>query len=213
MMKTRVVRGGGVKGAPWEAPALGIGQTVSGGKLDDFTTSAVPESAADPHERDAGFAKGHEEGLQAAREEMSSQLGLLAGLIRTFQYPMADLDEQVDEALAGLALTIAQQVLRRELATDPQQIVAVVREARATLRDVQGGLRVAVNPEEAQAVRDMFSDVEGLSDVQVAEDPSITRGGCVVSTDVSRVDARIETRVAQIAAQLLGDARGQEPST
>ena len=209
MMKTRVVRGASTDGSPWEVPSLRMGQASPVRKTVDFATSAQPEVVVDPQARAEGFAKGHEEGLKAAREEVASQLHLLTNLVRTIQAPLVDFDEQVDDALAGLALTIAQQILRRELATDPHQIVAVVREARATLRDVDGVLHIAVHPDEAQAVRNMFSDSEALSEVEVEEDPSISRGGCVVRTRVSRVDARIETRIAQIAAELLGDARVQ----
>jgi len=210
-VKARVLRGTGDGGERWVAPVLSMGQGSPPREMHDFTTSNAPEVSSHELGREEGFAQGREEGLAAARQEMAANLGLLSELVRRVREPMGDLDEQVDQELSRLALTIAQQVLRRELATDPQQIVAVVKEARAALRDVHGTLRIAAHPDEAQAVRNMFSENEALSGVQVEEDPTMARGGCVVSTDVSLVDARIETRVAQIATQLLGDTRAQEP--
>lgn len=207
-MRCRVVRGAGGNGERWDAPVLGSGAGNPGERLPEFTVPAAEDTAAQAEQaREAGYARGYAEGLDAAREESAARLALLGELVKTLRQPLADLDEQVDTELARLALTIAQQILRREIDTDPQQIVAVVREARGVLRDVQGVLRIAVHPEEAQAVRGMFSDIDALDEVRVDEDPSIARGGCVLDTDVSRVDARVETRVAQIAAQLLGDAR------
>lgn len=212
MLKTRVLRGGGEGGERWVAPVLTLGQPGAAAPLHEFKASAAPEVVPNVEAYDAGFARGREEGLQAVQAEMAGRLELLSSLVHGLSQPMAGLDEQVDEALATLALNIAQQVLRREIASDPQQIVAVVREARAALRDVQGTLRIVVHPDEAAAVRGMFSDHDGLSAVQVDEDPTLRRGGCIVSTDVSRVDARLETRVAQIAAQLLGDDRARDPA-
>ena len=120
---------------------------------------------------------------------------------------MAKLDEQVDQELARLAMAIARQVVRRELSSDPQQIVAVVREARSALSDVRGRLRIALHPDEAPVVRGMFSEDESLSGIEVDEDPAIARGGCTLTTDVSFVDAQVETRLARLAVQLLGDER------
>ena len=39
------------------------------------------------------------------------------------------------------------------------------------------------------------------------EDPTLTRGGCIVQSEASRIDARLESRIAAIAASALGDER------
>ncbi|MGH8314622.1 MAG: FliH/SctL family protein, partial [Steroidobacterales bacterium] len=46
---------------------------------------------------------------------------------------------------------------------------------------------------------------------QIVEDPVMARGGCEVVSATSRVDARIETRLAAILSELLGSERAAGP--
>jgi len=208
-MRARVIRAPRADGERWSAPALRAGAAPAR-DLREFAPSSSSGDADAPEYkqgREEGFASGYEEGLQAARAELSTGLATLAALTAGVREPMAKLDEQVDQELARLAMAIARQVVRRELSSDPQQIVAVVREARSALSDVRGRLRIALHPDEAPVVRGMFSEDESLSGIEVAEDPAIARGGCTLTTDVSFVDAQVETRLARLAVQLLGDER------
>jgi flagellar assembly protein FliH len=43
---------------------------------------------------------------------------------------------------------------------------------------------------------------------EIVEDPTLTRGGCEVETDDSRVDATVERRLAQVISNLFGGERG-----
>jgi flagellar assembly protein FliH len=41
----------------------------------------------------------------------------------------------------------------------------------------------------------------------IVEDPTLSRGGCVIHSQSSRIDARLEARIAAVAASALGDER------
>jgi len=41
----------------------------------------------------------------------------------------------------------------------------------------------------------------------IVEDPTMSRGGCVVRTDNSQIDARLESRISTIIANVFGDER------
>ncbi|MFO0510060.1 MAG: FliH/SctL family protein [Gammaproteobacteria bacterium] len=45
----------------------------------------------------------------------------------------------------------------------------------------------------------------------MVEDPMLTRGGCLVESEASRVDARLESRVAAAFALVLGEDEGRVP--
>ena len=52
----------------------------------------------------------------------------------------------------------------------------------------------------------------------IVEDPVMARGGCRITTATSRVDARLETRLAAILSELMGterqgDARGADAAS
>jgi flagellar assembly protein FliH len=41
----------------------------------------------------------------------------------------------------------------------------------------------------------------------IIEDPVMARGGCQITTNTSRIDARLETRLGSILSELLGTER------
>jgi flagellar assembly protein FliH len=117
------------------------------------------------------------------------------------------LDAEVERELLTLAMALARQIVRRELKTDPTQIIAIIREAIAALPVAARDVRVHLHPEDAAVVRDNLAPTESERAWTMIEDPVMARGGCQVTTSNSRIDARLETRLAAILSELLGTER------
>ncbi len=181
---------------PWQAPSLSLSGAVAAG-IDPRQLPGYED----------GFDQGYQAGQDAARQQMQSSVDSLAMLLQTVQQPLADIDSQVEDELVQLAMAVAGQVIRRELRTDPDQVAAVVKEARRSLAEITGSLRIGLHPDDAPLVRSMFSKDKELDGIVIEEDISLSPGGCTLSTNTSFVDARLETRIAKIAVQLLGDHR------
>ncbi|MEJ2480919.1 MAG: flagellar assembly protein FliH, partial [Acidihalobacter sp.] len=128
-------------------------------------------------------------------------------LLHSLARPLETADEQVEQELVTLAVTVARQLVRRELQTSPDEIVAVVREALGVLPSHSNDIRVVMHPDDAQLVREVLSDTAQERAWRIVEDPALTRGGCRIDTDVSRVDATLEHRLNQVIASVWGDAR------
>jgi len=122
--------------------------------------------------------------------------------------PLLALDEQVEQELVALAVTLARQLIRRELRTDPGQIVAVVRKALAILPSNARKVSLCLHPADAELVRVAMSLDEGGQRWKIVEDPLLTRGGCRVTTETSAVDASVEKRLAAAIAKAFGGERG-----
>jgi len=172
---------------------------------------------------DEGFALGHDAGVQAGRqaqqeqvEEQKRQVQRLAVLCDQLAAPLHDLDDEVVQQLASLAAAIARQVLRRELKIQPEQIIGVIRETLSLLPVNAREVRVFLHPADAALVRERL--VEGAAERawSIVEDPVMSRGGCRVHTQTSSIDARIEARLSEAVAAVLGDdrllPRNEEPS-
>lgn len=150
-----------------------------------------------------GFAEGHAAGYQ----ESMAVAARLRELLAVLDQPFEDLSEQVEQELVTLAVVIAQQLVRREIRVDEKQIIAVIREALQILPAAARNVKARLNPEDAALVREMLASAEGDEHWSLVEDPLVTKGGCIIVTDVSRVDASVENRLAAIAATVLGGAR------
>ena len=59
-------------------------------------------------------------------------------------------------------------------------------------------------------MRNALSLRDDQSHWQFEPDPLIARGGCMVETESSRIDASVETRLAAIASKMFGGERGSD---
>lgn len=163
---------------------------------------------------DAGFAAGREAGAGAGRneqraltDELNTRVRRMGEVLEVLVRPMQELDAEVYEQLAAVAAAIARQLIRRELKTNPEQIVAVVRETVALLPMSTRDIRVFLHPEDAALVRERLPAPAGEELWSIVEDPTMTRGGCRVTSTNSTIDARIEQRIGAAVAAALGDER------
>ncbi len=155
-----------------------------------------------------GYQRGFAEGLTAGRDETLLRIQKLDQILTALGAPLATLDKAVEEELATLAIDIARQLVRRELRTSPGEIVAVVREAVGLLPVASTGVQVRLHPEDARLIREVLSlGPEDQPVWQIIEDQALSRGGCVVNSELSRIDATVEKRLGAVIATVLGDER------
>src|ERR1700693_65822 len=121
--------------------------------------------------------------------------------------PFEVMDNEVERELLTLAMALARQIVRRELKTDPTQIIGIIREAIAALPVAAREVRVHLHPEDAAVVRQNLAPTESERAWQIIEDPVMARGGCQIASAPSRVDGRLETRLGAILSELLGTER------
>lgn len=188
---------------PWEAPQVGNRRK----------TDLTPPANVDEQRRkayDESFAKGHAEGLAAAKESLAKLKDRLDSILDALQQPLAAADDDVIEKLSSLAIALAQRLVRREMRTDRAEVVGVVREALAVLPVGLRDIRLHLHPEDARLVSEILVPAEGDAAWQIVEDPVIARGGCRISSPTSQVDATVQTRLGLVINSMLGGERGDD---
>lgn len=156
--------------------------------------------------RQAGYQDGYRDGLvalesfkQTFAQQATSQVGaLLSGL----QQQLDALDADIAQALAAAAVQLARQVLRHELATQPQLVAQVASEAVGAVMLSARAITVQVHPADLPLVAEGAAEALQVRGARLAANPSLQRGGVLVQSDVGAVDARIGVRWAQAAAAL-----------
>ena len=169
------------------------------------TVGGLADLQAEAHKE--AFEQGLEEGRSAGRAEVKAQVDRLAGMFYDLAKPFDALDAEVERELLTLAMALARQIVRRELKTDPTQIIGIIREAIAALPVATRDVRVHLHPEDAAVVKQHLAPTENERAWTIIEDPVMARGGCQVTTNTSRIDARLETRLGSILSELLGTER------
>lgn len=200
---SRVIRGE----AASECQAWDLPEVQSGGASRNRPVTARQLEEIQQQARQEGFQQGLQEGRESGREELLNSVRCLEQILKTLDKPLEELDDSVEQQLAQLAMLVARQLVRRELKTDPEQVVGIVREALALLPVAARDVQLALNPEDAGIVRQALSLHEGEQAIRIVEDPVQSRGGCRVVTRTSQIDASIETRLNSAIAGVLGGQR------
>jgi flagellar assembly protein FliH len=162
-------------------------------------------------------AAGYAAGLARAQAEQQPRLAQLNAQVERFgahlnqlAEPLRLLDAAMERSLLALALAIGSQLARRTLRQEPAQIIAIVRECLKQLPHASRDVRVRLHPEDATVVRAQLAPVAGEHAWTLIDDATLTRGGCLIESEHSQLDARFESRLQALVASALGDERGAQ---
>jgi flagellar assembly protein FliH len=165
-------------------------------------------------------ARGYETGMARAQAQMQARLkeletgvAAIGAVLEHLTRPLRALDAEVEQELLQLALAVGAQLARRELRADPSQVIAILRQCLDQLPVGAREIRVHLHPEDAAVVRARLAAATAERAWDLVDDPTLARGGCLVRTDSSQVDARFESRVNAVIASALGNQRaGDRPA-
>ena len=178
-------------------------ETESGGEK---SLLAVDVEAERQEAYEIGLAHGREE----AHNELHSATQFLLDAAKKFDGLRTTLYERQKDDLISLALVIAKQVIGQELQTNEEVIVGVVENALKSALETDSH-HIRVHPDDLAVVQEhrplFLANVHGLKEISVEADKNVSRGGCVIESDMGEVDASVETRLAGIEAQLQGAVR------
>ncbi len=211
--------------ASWTPGAFGGAQAERPGVR---PAAAPAEPAAEPTAaewqariaaaRQAGYQDGYRDGLAALEnfkagfaQQATAQVG---ALLEAFDRQTEQLDAQLADAVARTAVQLAAQVLRHELAVQPEAVAGVASEAVHAIMLSSRHVVVHVHPQDLPLVAEGADEALAARGARLVADATLARGDVRVDSDVGQIDARVETRWAQALATLgLADAAPATPAT
>jgi flagellar assembly protein FliH len=186
----------------WELPNVGIQPTASKAANASPQPTVHELAALEQQARDEGYAAGLAEGRAAAQQQLRQRMAQLDALYEAAARPLQALDEQTAQELTKLATIVARRVIAGELRLAPGLIAKAVRQAAGVLPAATRELRVHVHPDDLALLQGLGA---AESHWQLLADPALARGDCLLESGYSRLDARVETRLAAIVDAVLGD--------
>jgi flagellar assembly protein FliH len=159
--------------------------------------------------RQSGYQDGYRDGLaalegfkQSFAAQTTSQVGALLGSIG---HGLDALQQDMASALAAAATSLARQILRSELATDPTTVARVAEQAIEALLLSARHIVLRVHPDDQALVAAGAAEVIAERGIRIVADAQISRGGCLIESDIGLVDATIEERWRRGASGLGSD--------
>lgn len=207
-MDSRLIRSSTGAGdwARWQAPEVGTSPRPPAPRAEEVTD-------ARQQGWQAGFAEGRAAGMQAAREQLAAGSTALESMLDALARPFESLEQRFHEEVVELVRAIVRQLLRRETRIDPRHIIGVVREGLAALPMAATDIVVRMHPEDAALLGEHLPAGAGERHWRIEADALMERGGCIIVTAQSQVDARLETRLARVIAAMFEDERRDHGNT
>lgn len=203
-MSSRIIRPeAGLEAAPivWRASGVSITQTREAGKS-LMAESRVAEIQQEAEGRSkAAYQQGLAAGETAAQQRAQQKLDPVLHALNTMIGELSSLKKRVraeaeDEAVK-LAIAIARRVLYRELSTDPEAILGLVKAAfgKLSARETQ---RLRVSPSDAAVIQEHRAKLQIPPGLEIASDGSLTPGSAIFETSRGDLDASVDTQLAEI---------------
>jgi flagellar assembly protein FliH len=184
----------------WETPHLG----------DSLRSPLDDERSLDDLRKEAleqGYAEGHAKGMLQAQSETNRRLQTLDSLLNAMSKPFDDINQQTLDTLAKLAGKIARCLVKRELRTEPETIIALVRDTVIILNSSAEKLNVFLNPDDALLIQQITRTSSEKSRWKLIDDPLIPRGDCRVTSRDATIDGSLMARINTVITQFQGDER------
>jgi len=160
--------------------------------------------------RDDAYKEGYDAGRSEAAGEIAGEairlLQTLKGLNVELRNEEQRMIEEIEPRLVELAVQIAEKILRHELTQDAEAVRTTVTAALNKLTE-RDRVTIRANPADVALLKEFKLDItesfDGVREVNVVADEDIGRGGCMVETDMLRVNGDIAAQLKEIHQQLM----------
>jgi len=150
------------------------------------------------HAYDAGRADGLRDGALKTTNEALQMKTVLSAI----EQQSHEINQRIAHDVLELALEIARQMVRQALEVKPELVVPLIQDALARTVQPLAGATIALNPADAALVREQLGDELGTAGWRIVEDAKLARGGAMLQTAATQIDATIATRWQRLAAAL-----------
>jgi flagellar assembly protein FliH len=155
--------------------------------------------------RTEGAADGREEGKREALPAAVAFANAGQALI-VFEEQMI---ARYAPELVRLAVEIAEKIVHRTVAAEPELVASVLDRARQEVVDARR-IRIRLNPADHGLLAEIRPDLLTLGNedgrvIEIVTDSELNRGGCRLETENGVVDATVPTQIDEIRRQLLDE--------
>jgi len=143
--------------------------------------------------KENGYTEGHEEGLASVTDKVVA-----------FEKMKEEFYKNAEENIIRLVMMVSEKVIGKMIQEHSEAIKSIVKQALESALGER--ILVRLNPEDYNHIKESESEFRDMLDrtrrITFKEDDSISRGGCVVETEVGTIDARLETQLKAIRKAL-----------
>jgi flagellar assembly protein FliH len=144
-----------------------------------------------------GLAAGEAAAVQRMQQKLDPVLNGLNAMIAELASCRKRVRAEAEDDAVKLSIAIARRILYRELSTDPEAILGLVKAAFGKL-NARETHRLRVSPSDAAAIHEHRAKLQLPPALEVASDGSLTPGSAIFETTRGELDASVDTQLSEI---------------
>jgi flagellar assembly protein FliH len=191
-----------------DAAAMLLEQQVRERELNAHVESARQQAHAQGYAE--GFQQGRAQTLLDAQKQVSDYMAQqgqetaqrFGALVTSASEQLEAAEQMAGQAVLELACEIARQVLRHEIASNPNTLLPVIREALGQLFADSKAVVIKLHPQDLDVLQDVLHEEYPSLPLTLQPDATLTRGGCLVESAGTVIDGRLEKRWARAIGRL-----------
>jgi flagellar assembly protein FliH len=162
----------------------------------------IDAAAIDREAFNRGYAEGERAAADAAAARSEHVLRRLASAVEELNALRAGVLQRTEREIVQLSLAIARRIVHREITLDRELIATMARVAIDRLGR-PASARVHLHPDDHAALSNGRVHAVSIAP-QLVADSSVSRGGCLVRSDLGEIDLNVDAQIAEVEAALLG---------
>ena len=166
--------------------------------------------------KEQGKTEGKEDGYAEGKAEVDRLIERTQVVLERAQDKRADILSDTEKEIIYLVLLITRKVIKVISENQRDVIISNVVEALRKVK-AKGNITIKVNLADLKLAtehkQDFIALMEGVKTINIVEDSSVDKGGCIIETDFGEIDARIASQLAELENRILEISPIRETNT
>jgi flagellar assembly protein FliH len=156
--------------------------------------------------QEKGMEEGKKTGYADGKAEVERLISRTQTMLERAQDKRGEILAESEKEIIDLVLMISRKVIKVLSENQEGVIISNVIQALRKVK-TKGTCLIRVNIDDLQLAtehkQEFIKLVEGVKDIQILEDTTVDKGGCVIETDFGEIDARISSQLAELETKIL----------
>lgn len=159
----------------------------------------------------SAYDKGFEDGQQITQMALTEEFRKMEAWVKRIDEVISNLQQEfslrirsLKDIIVPIALKISEHIIKSELKTNPAIVEKQVEKSLEVI-DNEKVFELRLNPSDVEILKSvgsiLLSDPK-LEGVEIVPDPSVEPGGCILETEVGRIDATISSQLKKVSNTL-----------
>ncbi len=162
------------------------------------------------------FALGEKAGMESGERMFRSVVQTFMEATEGLKQIQREFYKRVEGEILDLVMATTRKVVQKEVDSEKDTVLGILKEAIGKTIDREN-IRVRINPSDYDFIHGHKPEIvqanDGIRQLVIEKDESVSRGGAIVETDYGTIDASIDRRLDEVEKNMRRQLSGADTTT